>query len=75
MIRNSDETFLAVSTIFLQNVASTATAEAMAMREGLVLANRLGCNGVIIESDSMEIVVSCSGEEIWWGESSGMHFC
>ena len=45
-------------------------AEALAMREGLALANRLGCTNVIAESDAMEIVEACMGEETWWGESS-----
>jgi hypothetical protein len=39
----------------------------MAMREGLALAHRLGCNNVIMESDSLE--TACNGDEAWWGES------
>jgi hypothetical protein len=44
----------------------------MAMREGLALANRLGCNSVIMESDSLEIVDACTGSETWWGESAAI---
>jgi hypothetical protein len=42
----------------------------MATCEGLSLANRLGCNDIIAESDSLETVEACTGEERWWGESS-----
>jgi hypothetical protein len=31
-------------------------AEAIAMKEGLLLANRLGCNSIVAESDSIEKV-------------------
>jgi hypothetical protein len=44
----------------------------MAMREGLALANRLGCNSVIMESDSLETVDACTGSETWWGESAAI---
>jgi hypothetical protein len=42
------------------------------MREGLALANRLGCNNVIMESDSLETVDACTGSESWWGESAAI---
>jgi hypothetical protein len=44
--RNSLGRFIAASTTFLPAVALVAAAEAMAMREGLSLATRLGCNNV-----------------------------
>jgi hypothetical protein len=28
------------------------------------------CNNVQVESDSIETVQACTGEESWWGESS-----
>jgi ribonuclease HI len=46
--------------------------EAMAMREGLQLATVVGCNWVQADSDSMEVVQACSGEETWWGESAAI---
>jgi hypothetical protein len=70
--RNSLGRFLAASTIFLPVVASAVAAEAMAMREGLYLATRLGCNNVQMESDSTETVNACLGDEPWWGESSAI---
>jgi ribonuclease HI len=44
-------------------------AEAIAIREGLSLANHMGCTNVIMESDSTETVDACNGTEAWWGES------
>jgi hypothetical protein len=71
-IRNSEGVFLAASSIFIPNVSSAAASEALVMMEGLALANRCGCNNVIMESDSMETVDACSGNEAWWGESSAI---
>jgi hypothetical protein len=47
--------------------------EALAMREGLALANRRGCHHIIAESDSLEIVDSLSGNQVWWSESSAIY--
>jgi ribonuclease HI len=72
VIKDSKGEFSAASTLFLPHVASPAVAEAMAMRKGLSLANRLGCSNVIMESDSTETIEACTGEETWWGESSAI---
>jgi ribonuclease HI len=72
VIRDCEGKFIAASSVFLTNISSAATAEAMAMREGLALANRLGCNNIIMESDSKETVDACTGSEIWWGESAAI---
>jgi hypothetical protein len=50
--------FMATSTVFLPHVLSPTVAEAMAMRKGLSVANRMGWTNVIMESDSIEA---------WWG--------
>jgi ribonuclease HI len=55
--------FIAAASRHLPHVSSVAMAEAIAMKEGLVLANRLGCNSVVADSDSIETVQACSGEE------------
>jgi hypothetical protein len=44
--RDSNGRFMAASTIFLPNVASASASEALAIREGLALANRLGCHNI-----------------------------
>jgi hypothetical protein len=39
------------------------------MKEGLLLTNRLGCNSVIAESDSIVMIDACKGCKTWWAES------
>jgi ribonuclease HI len=39
---------------------------------GLDLANRLGFNRVIAESDSLETIEACNGSDRWWNESSAI---
>jgi hypothetical protein len=74
VMRDSAGCFIVASTVYLPNVASAAAAaNTMAMREGLALANRLGCNNVLMESDSIETVEACSGDEAWWGENSAIY--
>jgi ribonuclease HI len=73
VMRDSAGRFIAASIVYLPNVASAAAAKTMAMREGLALANRLGCNNVLMESDSIETVEACSGDEAWWGENSAIY--
>jgi ribonuclease HI len=70
--RDHDGRFLAAASPFLPNAVSTVATEALAMREGLALANRLGCHNVMMESDSIETVETCTGDEAWWGESSSI---
>jgi hypothetical protein len=60
------------STIFISNLASATAAEAMALREGLSLAIRMGCNNVV-ESNSLEAIQACTGEEIWWGDLAAIY--
>ena len=47
-------------------------AEALAMREGLSLANRAGCNNILAESDSTETIEACSGDDTWWNDSAAI---
>jgi hypothetical protein len=48
--------FIEAASRHLPHVSSVAMAEAIAMKEGLLLANRLGCNSIVDESDSIENV-------------------
>jgi hypothetical protein len=48
-------------------------AEAIAVREGLALANAAGCSWVLAESDSMEVIQSCVGQDNWWGDSAAIY--
>jgi hypothetical protein len=45
-------------------------AEAIAMKEGLALASRLGCNSVVAESHSIKIIQSYNGKKMWWSTSA-----
>jgi hypothetical protein len=46
-------------------------AEAMAMREGLALANTTGSSWILAES--MEVIQSCVGQDNWWGDSAAIY--
>jgi ribonuclease HI len=72
VIRDAKGDFVAASTLYLPHIASPAVSKAMAMKEGLSLANCLGCSNVIMESDSIETIEACTGEETWWGEPSAI---
>lgn len=72
VLRDYQGSFIAASTVFIPHVASPAMAEARAMREGLSLANRLGCNNVLAESDSLEVIQACTGEDAWWNMSAAI---
>jgi hypothetical protein len=41
-------------------------AQAMAMKNGLILANTLGCNAVVAKSDSLDTIESYLVEQTWW---------
>jgi ribonuclease HI len=73
VIRDYEGKFIAASTKFIPHVLSATAAEALAMKEGLKLAVFLGCNNVIAESDSSEVIEACSGEEAWWNDSAATY--
>jgi ribonuclease HI len=62
--------FIATSCFFVPHVATPMMAEAIAMREGLDLANKLSLTRVQVESDSSEVIDACKGDERWWNEAS-----
>jgi hypothetical protein len=57
---------MAARCCFLPHVASATLGEAMAMKEGVSLVINSGCNSIIAESDSMETIEACAGEQMWW---------
>jgi ribonuclease HI len=73
VIRDYQGQFIAARCCFLSHVASATLAEAIAMKEGLSLALNRGCNSIIAESDSMETIEACTGEQLWWSESSAIY--
>jgi ribonuclease HI len=48
-------------------------AEAMAMLHGLSLVNQIGCNSVEAESDSIEVIQICTGENCMWNEATAIY--
>ena len=68
--RDYEDRFIAARSLYMQNIASATAAEAIAMREGLALANNLGCINIVAESDSTDVIEACTGANSWWGEAS-----
>jgi hypothetical protein len=66
ILRDYQGQFLAASTKVRPHVASVTMAEALAMKEGLLLTNRMGCNSMIAEGDSTETIEACTRIETWW---------
>jgi hypothetical protein len=64
ILRDFQGNFVAASTKYLPHVSMVAMAEALTMRKGLYLANRMGCNNVIAESNFTETAEACLGEQM-----------
>jgi ribonuclease HI len=73
VLRDYQGSFIAANCSFIPQVASVAMAEAIAMREGLGLAATMGCNALIAESDSVEVIEACTGEAMWWSDSAAIY--
>jgi ribonuclease HI len=56
IIRDSGGAFIATSHSYIPHVLDAASSEAAALRDGLLLAQQIGCNRVVIQSDCMEVV-------------------
>ncbi|XBH81847.1 hypothetical protein VPH35_107336 [Triticum aestivum] len=44
----------------------------MALRDGLILANSLGFNRVEAESDSLNVIKCCRGQDQWWDAAAAI---
>lgn len=53
-------------------VTETATAEAIAMKHGLILANSLLHNSIQVEADAVEVVNACACLGRIWGEAKAI---
>jgi ribonuclease HI len=73
VLRDYQGKFVAANMKFLPHVLSMKMAEALAMKQGLLLAHQLGCNRVIAESDSSMTIEACSGEQRWDNESTTVY--
>jgi ribonuclease HI len=72
VLRDYQGTFVGAKCVLIPHVSSPATAEAIAMKEGLLLAISMGCNTIIAESDAIEVIEACTGKEIWWNEAASI---
>jgi ribonuclease HI len=72
VLRDYQGNFLAAGCWCLPHVLSSAMAESLALKKGLSLAHSLGYNDLIAESDSVEVIESCTGEQTWWNECSAI---
>ena len=72
VLRDYQGTFIAASTTYTPNVSTAAMAEALAMRNGLAFANSLGYSTIEAESDSSDVIESCTGGETWWSEAAAI---
>jgi ribonuclease HI len=73
VIRDYQGNFMGAKCDIIPSAASASMAEAIATREGLMLANSMGINRLIVESDSIETVEACTGEARWWNESAAFY--
>ena len=73
VIRNNQGVFLAASSTFISHVSTPAMAEALAMLHGLLFANSIGYQLVEAESDSLEVIQLCSGQERVWNEATAIY--
>jgi ribonuclease HI len=73
VIRDYQGHYITASYKFLPHVASAATVEAMAMKEGLMMASSRGFDAIIVEADSTKTIEACSGAGIWWTESTAVY--
>jgi hypothetical protein len=65
--------FIAASCKYIPSLPSLEMAEALSMKEGLILANSKGCNSVIAEGDSLETIQACAGSDAWWTEPAAIY--
>lgn len=65
--------FIAASCSLIPHVSDAHTAETLALKHGLMLANDLGFHSIQIESDSIEVINACSGQERIWSGASAVY--
>ncbi|OEL25966.1 hypothetical protein BAE44_0013015 [Dichanthelium oligosanthes] len=56
VIRDDHGNFVATPSYSIDFALDAATAEALALRNGLYLANQMGCNKLVIQSACLEVV-------------------
>jgi ribonuclease HI len=56
VIRDDQVIFLAGSCCSIASISDAATAEARALRDGLLLAGQVGCTKLVVNSDCMDVI-------------------
>lgn len=66
VIRDSSRMFLAAACLLVPHIPEAHTAETLALKHGLELANEMGFHSIQIESESIEVIDAYSGlDRIW----------
>jgi ribonuclease HI len=72
IVRDYQGNLVAAACSFIPHVASPMMVEAIGMREGLMLVEKMGIHNVVAEGDSMEVINACKGDQRWWPESAAI---
>ena len=72
MLRDGRDNFIAAECMFIDRGLDVVSLEALAMRDGLRLANSLGFHNVEAESDSSQVIEFCSGQTQWWDAAAAI---
>lgn len=72
ILRDEYGNFIAAKCRFVPFAADVVTTEAMAMKDGLELANSLGYNRLEAESDSMQVINFCTRQSRWWDAATAI---
>jgi hypothetical protein len=67
VIRNCRGEVIAGGSWPLFQTLDATTAEALALRHGLLLLEEIGYSPTVVESDCLELINNCSGETEVWG--------
>ena len=59
--KSKGEAMMACRAWVLKSLLNSTTEEAVALQRGLSMVQDLGCIGVIMESDSLELIQTCNG--------------
>lgn len=73
ILRNTHGTFVVGKCTFYQHVANAGTTEALAMKDGLHLANSLGATKIQAKFDYMEVINFCKGQMQWWDSAAAVY--
>ena len=70
--RDDKGDFIASANWFIPHVSNVDAAEIIAVRNGMILSERIGCNSLIIESDSTVAVEAFNQQETYFGPEAAI---